>query len=87
MLRFGTHFEMTPETEIVSAALRMIRSYGSFAAGRADQEAEMLLGEGDKHGCVLWQKIAETIRAVQADDAAHWFESEERARSRRQTRG
>jgi hypothetical protein len=68
---------MTPETEIVSAALRMIRDYGLSAAERADRRAETLLREGDKDGCAMWHKIAETIRAVQADDPAHWFGSEE----------
>jgi hypothetical protein len=77
---------MTPETEIVSAALRMIRDYGLAAAERADGRAAKHLREEDKDGCALWQKIAETIRAVQADDPAHWFGSEERAMSRKRTK-
>jgi hypothetical protein len=78
--------EVTPETEIVSAALRMIRDYGLSAAERADRRAAAFLRDNDKDGCVLWQKIAETIRAVQADDPAHWFGREDASGDRRRTK-
>jgi hypothetical protein len=78
---------MTPETEIVSAALRMIRDYGLSAAERADRRAATHLREEDEEGWALWQKIAKTIRAVQADDPAHWFGREERSSDRKRTKG
>jgi hypothetical protein len=45
------------------------------------------LRDNDSHGGALWQKIAETIRAVQADDPARWFGHEERSGNRRRTKG
>jgi hypothetical protein len=47
----------------------------------------MLLRDGDKGASVLWKRIAGTIRAVQADSPAHWFESEEGAGNRKRTKG
>jgi len=78
---------VTPETEIVTAALRMIRDYGFAAAERADQRSEAFLRDNDEESAALWRKVAETIRAVQADDPAHWFRREAGTGNRRRTKG
>lgn len=59
---------MTPDSEITSAAVRMIRDHGPDAAGRAAFQAAKLWKEGDRDGWALWRVIATTIRTMQACD-------------------
>jgi hypothetical protein len=56
---------MTPDAEITSAAVRMIRDHGADAAGRAAFQAAKLWNEGDREGCAMWRVIATTIRSLQ----------------------
>jgi hypothetical protein len=60
---------MTPDSEITSAALRMIRDHGPDAAGRAAFQAAKLWNQGDRDGWALWRVIATTIRAMQDGEA------------------
>lgn len=58
--------EMTPDAEITSTAVRMIRDHGADAAGRAAFQAAKLWNDGDRDGSALWRVIATTIRSLQA---------------------
>lgn len=67
---------MIPESEIVSAALRIIRDHGQDAAEQADKQAAQHLRDGDTENSALWQRIALKVREILADDPVHWFGTE-----------
>lgn len=68
---------MTPDAEILSAAMRIIRDHGPDAAGAAAGQAAKLWREGDKTGWAMWRVIATTTRTIQADDPVHAFGTKE----------
>ena len=67
---------MIPESEIVSAALRIVRDHGEDAARQADKQAAQHLRDGDAESAAMWQRIAAKVRDILADDPVHWFGTE-----------